>query len=151
MNCIKKKKERNFPLRWLLMKRRHYCHIIRHSLQEYPREACGILGGAGEQVEKIYLLKNTAPDPNNYQIDPEEQLRVFLELEEEGLGLLAIFHSHPGGPPLPSKRDLQLAFYPEALHLILSLQDGKIEEGLFTIQRGICRRERFLLLPGETG
>jgi proteasome lid subunit RPN8/RPN11 len=53
-------------------------------------------------------------------MDPEDQLKAFYWLEEHGLDLLAIFHSHPSGPSHPSATDLAEFAYPGVLYLIWS-------------------------------
>ena len=42
--------------------------------------------------------------------------------------MVAIYHSHPDSPPLPSSADLAQANYPEALYLIISLQTRGVLE-----------------------
>jgi proteasome lid subunit RPN8/RPN11 len=105
--------------------------MIQHALAEHPNEACGLLAGKAcpEQgrrdgrVEKVYQMTNAEHSPVTYRLDPEEQYRAFMEIEEEGWELLAIYHSHSHSPAYPSATDLDLAFYPDCLYLIISLAD----------------------------
>jgi proteasome lid subunit RPN8/RPN11 len=97
--------------------------IIQHALEEYPNEACGLLAGKNGRVEKVYRMTNVEHSPVTYRLDPEEQYRAFVEIEERGWELLAIYHSHIASPAYPSARDLELAFYPDSLYLIISLMD----------------------------
>jgi proteasome lid subunit RPN8/RPN11 len=39
--------------------------------------------------------------------------------------MLAIYHSHPEGPQMPSSSDVAQAFYPDAAHVIVSLADRR--------------------------
>ena len=87
-----------------------------------PRLA-GLLAGKDGRVEKVYQLTNADHSLVTYRLDPEEQYRAFMEIEEESWELLAIYHSHSHSPAYPSATDLELAFYPEALSLIISLAD----------------------------
>jgi len=95
--------------------------ILEHCDREYPNEACGILAGRGSRVEKVYSLKSERPSPTSYQIDSQEQFRVFREMREAEMDLVGIYHSHPSGQPYPSSTDVELAFYPEAVYVIVSL------------------------------
>jgi len=95
--------------------------IFDHCDREYPNEACGILAGKGTTVEKVYVLTNENPSPTFYQIDAQEQFRVLREMREAGRDLVGIYHSHPAGRPYPSSTDVELAFYPEAVYVIVSL------------------------------
>jgi len=53
---------------------------------------------------------------------------------------VAIYHSHPTSPPYPSQTDLELAFYPEALYLIVSLVEPRHPVvRAFRIQEGESR------------
>ena len=73
---------------------------------------------------------------------PEEQLRVFREVEEEGLELSAIYHSHPHSPAFPSQRDVDYAFYPDSLILIISLMDPKVPQaGVFQVENGRIKQK----------
>ena len=54
---------------------------------------------------------------------PRDLFRILRELERSGRELVGIFHSHPATAAYPSATDVQLAFYPEACYLILSLAD----------------------------
>jgi len=95
--------------------------IFDHCDREYPNEACGILAGRGTTVEKVYALTNENPSPTFYQIDGQEQFRVLREMREAGRDLVGIYHSHPAGRAYPSSTDVELAFYPEAVYVIVSL------------------------------
>ncbi|HDN79998.1 MAG TPA: M67 family peptidase [Chloroflexi bacterium] len=111
--------------------------ILNHARAEAPNEACGLLGGRGERVKKVYPLPNVERSPARYRADPEAQYRAMMEIEERGWEIVGIYHSHPASPAYPSPTDLELAFYPEALYLIISLAEGnqpalrafRLEEG----------------------
>ncbi|MDM7323539.1 MAG: M67 family metallopeptidase [Thermus sp.] len=77
-----------------------------HLLREAPKEGVGLWGGRRE-VERVIPLPNAHPQPLvAYVAEPLALLRALKELEKEGLSLLAIYHSHPGGPAFPSPTDI---------------------------------------------
>jgi len=45
------------------------------------------------------------------------------EMDRKGWDLVGIYHSHTHTEAYPSKTDVELAFYPEALYFIVSVQD----------------------------
>ena len=111
--------------------------LIEHARQEYPLESCGILAGKNGKTTKFYPMENTQKSSSCYLMAPEEQLRVFQEIEKEGLELSVIYHSHPHSPPFPSQRDVDSAFYPDSLILIISLMEDKVcQIGAFQIEKG---------------
>ena len=111
--------------------------LIEHARQEYPLESCGILAGKNGKITKFNSMQNTQKSSSCYLMAPEEQLRVFREIEEEGLELSAIYHSHPHSPAFPSQRDVDSAFYPDSLILIISLMEDKVPQiGAFQIEKG---------------
>ena len=65
---------------------------------------------------------------------------VKWDIEKQRFKMLAIYHSHPQSPALPSQRDLTLSFYPDCYYIIVSLSDFekpltkayKIREGKVT-------------------
>ena len=97
--------------------------IIEHARQEYPLESCGILAGKDGRITNFYPMVNTEKSSSSYLMEPEEQLRVFLEMERGGLELSAIYHSHPHTAAFPSQRELDNAFYPDSLIFIISLME----------------------------
>jgi len=99
--------------------------IFSHCDREYPNEACGILAGRGTTVEKVYALRSENPSPTFYQIDAQEQFRVLKEMREAGRDLVGIYHSHPTGRAYPSSTDVELAYYPEAVYVIVSLVERR--------------------------
>lgn len=114
----------------LLIPKQFYDALIQQALAEYPNECCGLLAGlpAGQaskdsRVTQIYKMTNTQHSPINYLMDPREQFVAFKEMRKKGLELLAIYHSHPHTQAYPSKTDVRLAYYPEAVYIILSLED----------------------------
>ena len=116
--------------------------MIRHARREYPNEACGLLAGKDGRVEKVYQMTNAEHSPVTYRLDPEEQYRTFTEIEEEGWELLAIYHSHSHSPAYPSATDLELAFYPDSLYLIISLADrARPTIRAFRIVEGVIEEE----------
>lgn len=112
--------------------------IIEHSKKEYPHEACGILAGREERIEKVYQMKNISEVPVTcYFMEPTEQLKVFKEIRELGMEMLAIYHSHINVPAHPSGKDLELAFYPEVSYLIVSLINREVSQvKSFRIEEG---------------
>ncbi len=101
-----------------------YQRMVDHALREAPLECCGILAGKRRTVRHIYEVRNADGSRTTYLMAPEEQLEVFMEMEREGLDMVAIYHSHPHTIPFPSQRDVRLACSPEVAYIIISLKDG---------------------------
>ena len=113
--------------------------IVAHVQAEQPNEACGLLGGEGGVVRRVYPVENSLHSPWEYQMDPIEQVRVMLEIEAAGWELSGIYHSHPGGPLVPSPTDVARAYYPESVYVILAPDHG----------RGAWRGRAFLIDEGR--
>lgn len=50
--------------------------------------------------------------------------------------MLAIYHSHPDSEAFPSAKDVQLAFYPDSLYIIVSLVKKEPVVKAFSIKEG---------------
>jgi proteasome lid subunit RPN8/RPN11 len=129
--------ESHKPLRQLRIPRAAYRLALDHLKNSYPHEGCGLMAGKGSRVLRIYNVDNRLASPSAYEMDPQQQLEAMLDLEEHGWDLLAIFHSHPGGPAAPSTVDLSTAYYPEAVYVIVSFvnPDRPVSKA-FTIGEG---------------
>jgi len=101
--------------------------MLSHSRAELPNECCGLLLGS-QAIERAVPMRSIPPAPDAYYMDPEQQIAVFTAMEASGEQLLGIYHSHPKGPVEPSGMDLQLAFHPDALYVIISLEDAQHPE-----------------------
>lgn len=123
--------------------------IINHCKEEYPQEACGILAGSDGGVSKVYKMTNTDKSSITFFMDAREQFAAVRDMRTRGLEIAAIYHSHPHSSAYPSPRDVKLAFYPEAVYIIISLadlyapevrafriEDGKVYEESLKIQKG---------------
>ena len=102
--------------------------LVEWARRGYPNEACGILSAdrshdEGGAASAFHALTNAAASPYRYLIDPAEQLRLMLELDDADRVVWGIFHSHVRSPAEPSPTDIGLAFYPESLYLLCSLAD----------------------------
>jgi len=98
--------------------------MVEHARMDFPLECCGILGGKGDDISQIYRMTNTDSSRVSYLMDPKEQIMVFKEMRNLGLELKAIYHSHPNHPAYPSMTDVNLAYYPEAVYIIISIKDN---------------------------
>jgi len=90
---------------------------------EYPLEACGLLAGQSNCISQIYLIENSLHSPTTFEMDAGQQIQAMLDIEVQGLEMLAVYHSHPTGSETPSETDIAKAYYPELIQLIISLAD----------------------------
>jgi len=97
--------------------------VIDHARNGLPREVCGILGGSGSSASTYHPIANTEASSTRFLMDPREQIDTMHRLWQQGMEVLAFCHSHPAGPARPSTEDIRLAFYPEVLTVIISLED----------------------------
>ena len=95
-------------------------HVARHT----PEEACGLLAGINGRVVQVYPVENELHSPVAYQMNAVQQVEAMIALEDAGWDLCGIFHSHPAGPPVPSRTDLAQSYYPDAVYLIFA-PDGR--------------------------
>jgi [CysO sulfur-carrier protein]-S-L-cysteine hydrolase len=98
--------------------------IVAHARDELPNECCGLIAAENGRAVKLFRTSNAEASPVRYGLDPREQYQIMMEIERSGWILGAIYHSHTRSPAYPSQTDVNLAFYPGALYLIVSLQDA---------------------------
>ncbi len=114
--------------------------MIAHAAAHYPEEACGLLGGDGSYAARLYPVENLLHSPVAYEMEPLQQVRAMLDIEAAGLELVAIYHSHPGGPARPSITDVAQAYYPDSAQVIVSLADpARPDVRAYTIRDGAVR------------
>jgi [CysO sulfur-carrier protein]-S-L-cysteine hydrolase len=97
--------------------------LIAHAREDVPNECCGLIGGSDGTAASLYRSINAEASPLRYSLDARDQFRIMQAMEDAGEELLAIYHSHTASAAYPSQTDINLASYPDAVYLILSLQD----------------------------
>jgi proteasome lid subunit RPN8/RPN11 len=97
--------------------------IVVHARDDLPNECCGIVAAENGRAVKVFRATNAEASPVRYGLDPREQYQIMTEIDRSGWTLGAIYHSHTRSPAYPSQTDVNLAFYPDALYLIVSLED----------------------------
>jgi proteasome lid subunit RPN8/RPN11 len=106
-----------------------------------PNEGCGLLvadrvAAQGGQPSRFVGMRNAAASPYRYLMDPAEQLRVMLEIDDADEVVWAIVHSHVASPAVPSATDVGLAAYPDALYLVCSFAMEPPDLRAWTIVEG---------------
>lgn len=102
--------------------------VYAHAREGQPHEVCGLLAGTrtGDErtVHQGFRVRNAHPRPvGEYLLDPAEQLRVTLLVEDElGLEVVGFYHSHPAGPARLSATDAARASWPGVSYLLVHLQ-----------------------------
>ena len=131
----------------LTIGKKHLDEMLAHVESQSPLEACGLLAGKNDQVEKVLLVRNQVQSPVRFVMDPYEQLQAFEWIHSNGLSLLGIFHSHPAGPEVVSVTDIAEAAY-EVAHIICSRSGEQWQVRGFWIENGRAA-EIQLLLPSR--
>ena len=110
--------------------------IVDHARSEAPNECCGMIAAVDGRAVAVHRCRNAAASPLRYEIDGMEQYRIQTAIEDAGLELGAIYHSHTRSAPLPSQTDINLAFYPEALYIIVGVAGEEAEVRAWRIVDG---------------
>lgn len=82
--------------------------MIRDLLDHLPMEGCGLLSGEPDTrlVTSWSPCQNIHADPaHHFTIDPADQRRVVESCRVLGWSILAVVHSHPTTPAVPSGND----------------------------------------------
>jgi proteasome lid subunit RPN8/RPN11 len=122
--------------------------IVAHAREDAPNECCGMIASRDGRAVGVHRARNAAASPLRYEMDGMEQYRIQTAIEDAGLELGAIYHSHTRSAPEPSQTDINLAFYPEALYVIVGLEstepdvrawrivDGAVSEAVLEVEDG---------------
>ena len=108
--------------------------IIAHAREGLPNEACGILAGREGRVEQFFPAQSDESSPFYYRIEARDQIRVMNAIDDAGLDLVGIYHSHTRSPAYPSRTDAEQAFWPDAVYVIISLADEAADVRGYRIQ-----------------
>jgi [CysO sulfur-carrier protein]-S-L-cysteine hydrolase len=122
--------------------------IVAHARADAPNECCGMIASRNGEAVAVHRAQNVAASPLRYEMDGMEQYKIQSAIEDAGLELGAIYHSHTRSAPEPSQTDINLAFYPDALYVIVGLVgddpdvrawrivDGTVSEAALEVSSG---------------
>jgi proteasome lid subunit RPN8/RPN11 len=126
--------------------------LVQHARAEDPNEACGLIIGDRPAADggvplRFEPTRNKAASPYRYEIHPDDLLRLTIATDDADEVFWAIVHSHVRSPAVPSPTDVGLAFYPDALYVLVSLAAPEPALGAFRIVDGAIHPVE--LLVGE--
>jgi [CysO sulfur-carrier protein]-S-L-cysteine hydrolase len=111
--------------------------IIAHAREDDPNECCGMVAGSNGRATRVYRARNAFASPLRYEIHPQDQFRITMEIEDRGEEIAAIYHSHTRSEAYPSQTDVNLAAnWPDPVYLICSLEPSEPEVRAFSIRDG---------------
>ena len=110
--------------------------IVAHARAEAPNECCGMVASDDGRAVEVYPAVNAAASPLRYEIEPADQYRIEMAIDGGGHDLGAIYHSHTRSEPYPSQTDVNLAFHPQALYVIVGLASGDPDVRAYRIVDG---------------
>jgi proteasome lid subunit RPN8/RPN11 len=99
--------------------------IVSHAERDAPNECCGMVAVRDGAAVAVHEATNTAASPFRFEVDGMELHRTLTGIEDEGLDLGAIYHSHTRSEPYPSQTDLNFAAnWPGVEWIIVGLAKG---------------------------
>jgi proteasome lid subunit RPN8/RPN11 len=132
----------------LLISQKTWQAMRRHVSRCAPMEACGLLGGINERVEWSQGIPNVERSPQLFRMEPNAQWRSFQRMENSGLVMVGIYHSHPNGPNRPSPTDIAENMYPVA-QIIWFRENGRWNARGYKIESGKAVEIILELRPSE--
>lgn len=121
--------------------------LVDHARSDAPYEVCGLLAADSDgRVVAHYPIANASRSITYYSMDATEMLHAFNDMDDRDLDLVAIYHSHTHTEAFPSRTDVELAAYPDACYLIVSLAEPEapIIRGFDIIDAQITERTVYL-------
>lgn len=101
------------------------------------RECCGLLAARDGAITTLLPAANALASATAYEIAPRELFDLFRRIRAERLEFAGIYHSHLSADNVPSPRDVERAFYPDAAYLIVSARADTLKAiRAFSIRAG---------------
>ncbi len=119
--------------------------LVGHVLEDRGNELCGVVacedGRPGSRrAVAVHRAANLHASPLRFEIEPMELFRLNSEIEDGGLVIGAIYHSHVRSAPFPSQTDINYARgWPGVEWIIVGLAGGEPEVRSYLIEDGQVR------------
>jgi len=122
--------------------------MVAHCVREAPLECCGLLGGVAPRASSIHPLRNAEASPVRYNADPRDLIDAVVALRDRGAEILAIYHSHPRHPAIPSRTDLRENHYGDVPRIIVSLLDPEPDVRIWRLDADSYQELPWRRVPG---
>jgi [CysO sulfur-carrier protein]-S-L-cysteine hydrolase len=110
--------------------------IVAQARAEAPNECCGLVGTRDGRAVRLFKTRNAAASPLRYEVDSKELLHAYTAIDDAGLDVGIIYHSHTRSAPEPSQTDINLALFPDAVYLIVGVADERDDVRAWHIRDG---------------
>jgi proteasome lid subunit RPN8/RPN11 len=107
--------------------------MVAHARDDVPNECCGVVAASGGVAQQVHRAVNAAASPLRYEIDSADFLRIYNLIDDADQEVGAIYHSHTRSAAYPSQTDINLALWPDALYIIVSLAEDEPDTRAFAI------------------
>jgi [CysO sulfur-carrier protein]-S-L-cysteine hydrolase len=113
-----------------------YDEIVAHAVEDRPNECCGLVATEDGVAKQVYRVQNSYKYPSaGYEMKGEALINILDQIEDAGLSLGAMYHSHPRTAAKPSQTDINTAvppklgepLWPGTLYIIVGFPDGQDE------------------------
>ena len=105
--------------------------VVSHLEGCLPEEGVGFLVGPTGRAARFVPAENSLHSRTEFAVAPQFLFNLFRDLRDRGEELVAICHSHPSGPAVPSASDIASNHYPESASFIVSFEGGEPEVRAF--------------------
>ena len=126
--------------------------MLAQAVAEAPNECVGLLAGTpdGQVTERLPLI-NALADPRRFESDPRSLLAAERRRRQLGLEFLAVYHSHPTSPPIPSRTDTdpEVNFWlgSDTVSIIISLAGDTPEARAYWLAPGSYEAAEMKVIP----
>jgi len=110
--------------------------VVAHAREEAPNECCGMIASLDGRAVAVHRAVNAAASPLRYEMEPQDQYRIEMAIDDAGQELGAIYHSHTRSAPFPSQTDINLAFHPDSLYMIVGVAGDAVDVQAYRIANG---------------
>jgi proteasome lid subunit RPN8/RPN11 len=97
----------------------------------------GVVAASNGAAVAVHRARNAERSPLRFSIDSKEQYDLLMEIEDAGLEVAAIYHSHTRTAPEPSQTDINFAQgWPGVEWIIVGLAGDEPEVRTWLIEDG---------------
>ena len=113
--------------------------LIAHAHADAPLECCGLLIGQENLIDESLPARNLKNSPVAYLLDPQQHFEAIRTARRTGRVVVGAYHSHPQSPAIPSATDLEEAYDPDLLYVIVSLHRRPPDVRAYRLEKGNFR------------